>query len=125
MFLAILNFIGTPLGKIAGIVGAVLFAATVLFGMLKIHDHNVRSAALAEWNKKQMEQVIEDQKRLDAGVNKLREATEQMREQAKKIQQSIDDQSGRIDEYLDSDEAKKADRPSSDVLKRTMKELSR
>src|SRR5205085_6497766 len=58
------KFIESPLGKVASyIIGGVMLAG-VLLGLLKVHDNGVKNAALEDWNKKQLEQVVKDNQKM-------------------------------------------------------------
>lgn len=85
---------------------------------------SIRREALLEFNNKQLEQTVkeqqkflEDMKAVNANQKKIIDDMTTKNEELSKQLKSIED-------FLDSDEAKKNDRESSDLLKRTIKELS-
>ena len=84
---------------------------------------SIRDAALEDFNKKQIEQVIKDaqqfQKEMSQVTKDQQEIIKKKDEQIKQLESVV----SQIEEYLDSPEAKKSDRQASDVLKNTVKKL--
>jgi len=81
---------------------------------------NVEHEALLEFNQKQIEQNLSDQKEF---ARKQQEIAQQQQEAAAiLIQQNtqLTLKIKSIDSYLNSDAARKSDRPSSDVIKNTI-----
>jgi hypothetical protein len=79
----------------------------------------IKHEALVEFNQKQIEQTAKDQQEF---INKQKEifitqqnSIQQLVEQNSRLTDKINN----INTFLNSDAAKKSDRPSSDVLKRT------
>ncbi len=125
MFLTILKFLTTPFGKVIGIIGAVAFAALSLWGMVKIHDAGIRREALAKFNQRQMEVVIQSQKEFIAQTKRIEEIQKQITEDLKRKNEELDRKLSSIEEYLSSPEAQKSNRESSEILKETFKRLGK
>lgn len=106
------------------VIGAVLVALTALWAAIAIHDHNVRQQALAEFNKKQLEQVIADQKKY---MEQLKLINETQKEIAKSLREKNDDLNSKIDEIQKELQVKApgANNQSSEYLKETVKQLGR
>lgn len=109
------NFFTGPFGKWI-LIG--LAAITIYFWW----EGNVRSRALLEFNQSQMEEVIKNQQELRQKLDDVRQVQDQILENEKQFKQNLDKKLSGITGFLASDEAKKLDRPSSEVLKRTIKE---
>lgn len=124
MILTIWKFLGTPLGRIVGI--AVLISALVASAWvaLKIHDAGIRREALLEFNKKQMELVLKEQQEQkqrwdNLEQNILPKLFENIQKEIEATQKKVDG----VEAYLNSSEAAKNDRPSSEVLKEILRRL--
>jgi len=101
-----------------------IFLALFLFGTIGTAYYqwkkNIEHEALMEFNQKQVEQTIKDQQEF---ARKQQEIAHQQQEAAKiLIQQNVELTSKikSIDGYLNSDVVKKTDRPSSDIIKKTI-----
>jgi hypothetical protein len=96
-----------------------------LFGVYKTWELTVKMKAMAEFNQKQLEQVIKDaaefKKKMDAIGVSQKEIVKELETQIKVIDSQLDE----IDNFLDSDNAKKLDRSSSKILKDTVRKLAR
>lgn len=117
-------FLLTPVGKFVGGLALVLFLIAAAWGALKLRDASVRREALLEFNKKQMELVLQEQqeqkKRWDNfEQNVLPKLFENISKEIENTQRSVDN----VESYLNSPEANRADRPSSEVLKETLRRL--
>jgi len=98
-------------------------AAVAIIGIYFFWKHSIEQQALMEYNQNQLQQSIEDQR-------KMREALDDIgKKQAEIIKQSEEDKKvyeqklGNVTDYLDSKEVKVSDRPASDILKNTVKQL--
>ena len=81
---------------------------------------NVEHEALLEFNQRQMEQNLIDQKEF---ARRQQEIAQQQQEAAAVLiqqNQQLTLKIKSIDSYLNSDDAKKSNRPSSDVIKKTI-----
>lgn len=114
-----------PFGKILTYLGIGLLSVGVLYGAYKMWENSVKTRALLEFNNAQLEQVIKDQQRFNAQMELLREFQIELLNQTNEQNQLLEDKLNDIDQYLGSDEATSGNRPSSDVLKETIRRLSR
>lgn len=129
MFFTALKFITSPVGKILSYILAILFAIITLAGLWKLHDHNVRMAALAEYNAKQMEQVVKDQQEFIATTKKLEQSRDELVRQLSEQNKRIDDVTNSANAALDAatkdaDGKNIPDAPASKVLKNVFKSLN-
>lgn len=92
-------------------------------GTYYIWKSSIERAALMEFNQKQLEQTLKDQeefrRRQEALEEQQREATRALLEQNRDVQNRIQSIQGN----LNSPAAAAADRPASDILKRTVEQL--
>lgn len=124
MLTAAITFLTSPLGKIVGIAGLIAFLALSAWGALKIHDAGVRREALLEFNKKQMEIIIreqEEQKKRWSNFEQviLPKLFENISKEIENTQKKVDG----VEAYLNSPEANKSDRSSSELLKEVLRRL--
>lgn len=114
-----------PFGKIFTYGAIIIALVGVAWGWLKIHDHNIRIAALTEFNEKQKAETeknnAEIRAKLDQIAGDARAATKALDDKVKAIGTGLK----AVDDYLSSDQAKKDDRESSELLKRTIEELNK
>lgn len=124
MFTAVFAFLTSPIGKIVGIIGLVAFLAISAWTALKIHDAGIRREALLDFNRKQMELVIKEQQAQkqrweNFEQNVLPKLFEEISKEIADTQRKVDG----VEAYLNSPEASKNDRPSSEVLKEILRRL--
>jgi Flp pilus assembly protein TadB len=108
-------------------IGVYLFIGMMLIGSLTAAYYgwkrSVEQQALMEFNQKQMEQTIKDQKAFTKKQQEIAEqqaaAAEALAEQNRVLSRKISS----VNTYLSSKEAADGDRPSSDVLKKTVEQL--
>jgi len=113
----LLNFFTGPFGKWV----AIGLAAVAFYFWW---EGRVEDRALLNFNQKQMEQLLKDQKEIDKKLSDLRQVQDQILENEKQFKQNLDKKLSGINSFLNSDEAKKLDRPSSEVLKRTIQSIA-
>ena len=123
MFSVIFSFLGTPLGKIVGYIGAGIALALVIWAGIAIHDSNVRKEALAKYNQTQIEQNIKDTKALIEETKKINENQNKIILEVQSKNQKLDEALSKIDNYLNEPETIKQDKESSNILKNTIKSL--
>lgn len=119
-----LTFLFTPAGKIVAGVALVTLLIATGWGALKLRDASVRREALLEFNKKQIELVVKEQQVQkqrweNFEQNILPKLFENISKEIENTQRSVDNVEG----YLNSPEANINDRPSSEVLKETLRRL--
>ena len=120
MFAVLLNFLRPYLLKILG-VSFVLLAAIYMYISWK---HDIEHKAILEYNQKQMEQLVKDQALFRKNMDLVLENQKTLIENEKQFKIDIDKKLSSVNTFLSSDTAKKLDRPSSEILKRTIQELS-
>ena len=98
-------------------------AAVAVAGVYFYWKHNVEQQALMEYNQRQLEQVIQDQQRFQQKMqeveNKQRTIENDLATQNEQVTKTL----STVTEYLDSKDAKKQDKPASDIFKKTITEL--
>lgn len=113
---AILGFFSTDLGKY------ILIGAAAL-GLYFWWQNTIEQNALLRFNQSQMEEVVKNQKKVAEALSDIRQIQDQIIENEKQFKQNLDKKLSGINDFLNSEEAKKLDRPSSEILKRTVKEI--
>lgn len=124
MILAAIKFFTSPVGKYVGVALLIGFLYLSFIGYLKMRDAYIRREALLEFNKKQMELVLQEQQEQkkrweNFEQNVLPKLFENISKEIENTQRSVDN----VESYLNSPEANRADRPSSEVLKETLRRL--
>ena len=108
------------------IIGGVLLILTLVGGYY-YWKHTVKAEALAEWNKAQVEQVQKQQQKLIENLTVINENQKDILKELTTQRNALEKKFGDLDGYLNSGVAAKAynGKASSDVLKRTFKELNK
>jgi hypothetical protein len=122
--LALLGFLESPLGKLIGWATTIIILVGILTGGYFAWKIHIQNQAMAEFNQKQQEQYVKDQKIIQGKIDAITEAQNQIIEGLQKQLDAVNTQHDDIKAYLDSDEAKKTDRPSSEILKETFRRLN-
>ena len=97
--------------------------AVLLTGFYFYWKHNVEQQALMEYNQKQLEQSIEDQNKIKETLVAIETNQQQIIKQSEQDKVAYEQKLGTVTDYLDSSATKKSDKPSSDILKQTVKQL--
>lgn len=84
---------------------------------------SIKKQALMEYNQKQLEQLLEDKEEYIRIQKALVEEQEIEKKKLTEENEKLNIKINEINDFLDSVEAKKADRPSSIILKRTIENL--
>jgi len=84
----------------------------------------IRKQALLEFNNQQLQQTISDQELYITNMKLLNESQNAILDNIKKQNESMSKQLADIEDYLNSEEAKKNDRPASPIIKETIRRLS-
>jgi len=87
-------------------------------------EHSVEQKALLKFNQNQLIQLLKDQRELDNKLKDVRKIQDQILENEKQFKQNLDKKLSGINNFLGSDEAKRLDRPASEILKKTLREIS-
>jgi hypothetical protein len=104
------------------IVGSILLMG-MLTGIYYGWRSSIQRAALLEYNQKQLEQTIKDQEEFRLKMQAIQKNQEELIKKNKEDRKVFDDKMTNARNYIESDEAKKEDRPASEVLKQTVKKL--
>lgn len=120
---SIVSFLMSPIGRMVGMgVGALLLVG-VLLGLYKLHNDSIRREALAVYNRTQLKQLLKDQRDFISKMNELSELQKRTIADLQKQNDMLNTKLGVVDTYLSSQEARNADKPSSEVLKNTIRQL--
>ena len=84
---------------------------------------SIEKQALLEFNQKQIEQNLKDQKDFLAKQKVLNEQQEHVTRKLLEKNNELNAQAANINKYLNSQEARQSNRPSSDILKKTIEQL--
>jgi Fe2+ transport system protein B len=104
------------------IVGGILLIG-ILSGIYYSWRSSIEREALLEYNQKQLEQTIKDQEEFRIKMLAIQKSQDEIVNENNKSRKIFDDQIKTTDEYLESTAVKNADKPSSDILKETIKKL--
>lgn len=106
----------------------VLFAASIVAAIwFGIHQWEAKIAeeARLEFNNEQLQQTIKDQKIIDDKLSQVNADQKKIIDDLNTKNQALTTSVNNLNEYLSSDAAKKANKLSSDVLKKTIEELNK
>jgi uncharacterized membrane protein len=105
----------------------IIIGGILLIGLLSGVYYSWRSSitrqALLEYNQKQLEQTLKDQEEFRLKMQAIQKNQEELIKKNREDKKEFDDKMASARSYLESDEAKKEDRSSSQVLKQTIKKL--
>jgi len=117
------SFFRSPLGKVVIAIG---LAVTVFFTLqiwIATHDAAIKKQALAEFNLKQIKQVKKDQAIIDKKLLDLRNMNQQVTQDSYNTGRNTLLRLKNLLDTINSDKFK--DRPSSSVLRETVKQLGK
>lgn len=98
-------------------------AAVVIIGAYFFWKHNIEQQALMEYNQRQLEQVVRDQQQFQQKMQKVEDKQRSIDNDLAAQNEVINNNLKSLNDYLNSAETKKADVPSSSILKNTIKQL--
>lgn len=84
---------------------------------------SIEKQALLEFNQKQIEQNLKDQKDFMAKQKEIVEQQHQVTQKLIEKNAQLNVQAANINKYLNSQEARQSNRASSDILKKTIEQL--
>jgi uncharacterized protein HemX len=122
--LALLAFFESPLGKLAGYAIMIVLAIGVTVGGYFVWRNHIQNQAMQVFNQQQMEQATKDRADFQKKLQQIDTLQNQILDNLQKQIDTAKNESDAIQEYLDSDQAKSIDRPSSEILKETIRRLS-
>jgi len=106
-----------------------IFIGVTLFGsaisLYYLWKRDVERQALLEFNQKQMEQSLKDQQEFLRNQEIISKAQQEATQDLLIENQKITRKLGSVSTYLNSADAKSNDRPASDILKKTIEQLSK
>ena len=105
------------------IIGMTLIGS--IFGIYYAWKRDIERQALMGFNQKQMEQSLKDQQEFLKNQEQISRAQQEAAKNLLEENQKINRQLGSVSTYLNSADAKKSDRPASDILKNTIEELKK
>jgi predicted Holliday junction resolvase-like endonuclease len=106
---------------IYGIIVIVVFG--VLTGTYYSWRKSIERQALLEFNQKQLEQTLADQAEFRRKMQEIAEKQEEIIKRNAEDRKAFEDKINAAQSFIESEEARKNDRPASDLLKETVKRL--
>lgn len=120
---AILGLLTGPFGKLITYVLGIISVLGILGTVYLTIVHNAKREQAEKDQRAAMEQVIKNQNQFIADtkalLNDQKQITDDLNSQIKTIQSS----NGKLDDFLNAASTSKDDRPSSSILKETIKQL--
>lgn len=123
MWTWIIGIFTGPFGNIARYVVTGLTVTAIFAGLYFHWENKIRQEALAAYNQKQLEQIIQDQQLYITQTKQLQDQLDQINSALNSQTQQLNDKVDGINQYLASPEAAKTDRPSSEIIKETVRRL--
>jgi len=120
MFAFAFTLLGSKVFRYFLFITVIISAITITYFTWK---HSIEKQALLEFNNKQLEQTLKDQKIINDNLNKLNDDQKKIIDDLTTKNQQLINSLDNLNKYLNSDEAKKDDKKSSDILKKTIEEL--
>lgn len=84
---------------------------------------SIERQALLEFNQKQLEQTVTDQAEFRRKMQEIADKQEEIIKKNAEDRRAFEDKINAAQSFIESDEARKSDRPSSELLKETVKRL--
>jgi uncharacterized protein YoxC len=119
MFTLILSLLKPYLTKI--LVGLAVLVAVV--GLYFSWKKAIEAQATLKYNQKQLEQIQKDQQDFLKKMQEIADIQNNLVEDLKKSNAVVEKKTADIITYLNSDAAKKSNRPASELLKQTIRDL--
>jgi uncharacterized coiled-coil protein SlyX len=104
-------------------VGAVV-AALIILGYVAMWKASIKREALLQFNNEQLEQTLKEQSQTMENLKAVNTNQKLIIEQMNSKNEELSDKLKSVEDYLDSEETRKNNRPASVILKHTVKELS-
>jgi uncharacterized coiled-coil protein SlyX len=101
-----------------------LIASAIIATYIYSWKASIRREALLEFNNNQLEQTIREQEKTIANMKAITDSQRVIIDSMQKKNEEVSKQLAEIEEYLNSEEVKKTDRPTSSVIKETIRRLS-
>lgn len=115
------------LDKVAAQIIGIVILIVLLTGGYYYWKHSIKTEALLEWNKAQQEIVAKEQQKLIQDLTEINKQQQNILDEIYKQNEALDKKFNDLDGYLNKDSTVKQykGKGSSDVLKRTFKELNK
>lgn len=123
MFSTIISFVSSPIGGLVAKILGGFFLVGILLGLYKIHNDGIRREAVAEQNRRQLEQVVTDQRRFIQQLEAVNNLQLETLGALQRQNDSLNARLRRVTDYLNSPQAQTNNRPSSEVLRNTVRQL--
>lgn len=118
-----LSFLSNPVYKLISQIGLGFAVLVAIYIGIKIHDSNIKSLALQEFNKAQLEETLKNQKEYIDKLNRIEEAqiliSKEMSVQKSKLTSSLSD----IEVYLSSPKIRASSKQVSPIIQYTINKL--
>lgn len=118
-----LSFLSNPVYKLISQIGLGFAVLAAIYIGIKIHDSNIKSLALQEFNKAQLEETLKNQKEYIDKLNRIEEAqisiSKEMSLQKSKLTSSLSD----IEVYLSSPKIRASSKQVSPIIQYTINRL--
>lgn len=118
-----LSFLSNPVYKLISQIGLGFAVLVAIYIGIKIHDSNIKSLALQEFNKAQLEETLKNQKEYIDKLNRIEEAqisiSKEMSLQKSKLTSSLSD----IEVYLSSPKIRASSKQVSPIIQYTINKL--
>lgn len=119
----LISLLSGPFGRIITWALIALVGLTIALGWLAMHDHAVKQEATQEFNRKQMEQVLEDNKKLLENQKQLAESLKTINTELSQKLTKLDDLSVAIDDALAQKNFKDFNEQAPDTIKEVLRQL--
>lgn len=115
------------LDKVAAQIIGIVTLIVLLVGGYYYWKHTVKTEALLEWNKAQQEQVAKEQQKLVKDLTEINNEQKKLSAELKARNEFLEKKFGELEDYLNRPDTvtKYKGKESSEVLKRTFKELNK
>jgi len=122
---AFLAFMAGPLGKLAAYGVAILFIIVMLVGLYFSIVHNASQNQLLKDQAVIQQQIIQNQKEFLAKTNEIIQLQQSSASNLQKQLDDIKDTTDTVNAYLNDPDTVKLDRDSSELIKKTIEQLSK
>lgn len=102
----------------------IAIAIAVLSTYVIMWKSSIRTQALLEFNNKQLEQTIRDQETFITNMKSVNDSQRAIIDDTQKKNEELSKQLTDVEEFLNSEESRKNDRPASPIIKETIRRLS-
>jgi len=99
-------------------------AIAILSTYVIMWKSSIRKQALLEFNNKQLEQTIRDQETFITNMKTVNDSQRAIIDDTQKKNEELSKQLTDVEEFLNSEESRKNDRPASSIIKETIRKLS-